>query len=71
MAKNRSVSVLFSASFVAFLALPVALTTYVGSQRASIALPNYHASESGPNWTVTPVSDRKAQAVRQFKTTQI
>ena len=68
---NRSFSVLFGVASAACLALPIALTTYVGSQRASINLPSYHASESGPNWAVTPVSEHTAQAVREFKTSQI
>lgn len=71
MQKNRSISVLLSAGFVALIALPVALTTYVGGQRATVDLPNYHATHSGPEGTVTPVSERKAQAVREFKTTQV
>lgn len=68
---NRSFSVLFGVCSAAFLALPIALTTYVGNQRAPIDLPSYHGSESGPSWAVTPVSEHKAQAVREFKTTQV
>lgn len=68
---NRSFSVLFGVCGAAFLALPIALTTYVGSQRAPIDFPTYHGAESGPSWAVTPVSERKALAVRTFKTAQI
>jgi len=68
---NRSFSVLFGAVSAACLALPIALTTYVDSQRAPINLPRFPSSDSGPNWVVTPISDHTAQAVRAFKTTQI
>ncbi len=68
---NRSFSLLFGVASATCLALPIALTTYVDSQRASINLPSFHSSDSGPNWVVTPVSDHTAQAVREFKTTQI
>ncbi len=71
MSHNRSFSVLFGVTRAAFLALPIALTSYVGSQRAEVDLPVFHTSPSGPDGSVTPISDRKAEAVREFKTTQI
>lgn len=71
MSHNRSFSVLFGVTSAACLALPIALTSYVGSLRASVELPAIHALYSGPEWTVNPISDRKAQAVHEFKTTQI
>ena len=68
---NRSFSVLFGVGSAAFLALPIALTSYVGNQRSAIELPNFHTSASAPDYGVTPISEHKAQAVHQFKTTQI
>ena len=70
MSHNRSFSVLFGVTSAAFLALPIALTTYVGSHRAAIDLPRFHSSHSGPEWSVNPISEIKAKAVRDFKTTQ-
>jgi len=71
MSHNRSFSVLFGVTSAACLALPIALTSYVGSLRASVELPSVQASPSGPDWAVNPISDRKARAVHEFKTTQI
>jgi hypothetical protein len=71
MSKHRPLSVVIGVGSAAFLALPIALTSYVGSHAPRVEFPTFHASESGPNWTVTPISDRKAKAVRDFKTTQI
>ena len=70
MSHNRSFSVLFGVTSMAFLAMPIALTSYVGAHRTEIDMPVFHASHSGPDWSVNPISDRKAQAVRVFKTTQ-
>jgi hypothetical protein len=71
MLHNRSFPVLYGVGSAAVLALPILLSPYVSRQRSSIELPSYHASDSGPNWVVAPVSNRTAQAVRDFKTTQI
>ena len=71
MSHNRSFSVLFGVTSAACLALPIALTTYVGAHRAEVELPSFHNSHSGPDWSVAPVSDRKAKAVHEFKTTQV
>ena len=71
MSHNRSFSVLFGVISAACLALPIALTSYVGSLRAAVELPSVQASPSSPDWAVTPISDRKARAVQEFKTTQI
>jgi len=71
MAQDRSLSVLLSAAGAAFLILPIALTSYIGSHRTRIDMPAIHTTHSGPEWSVSPISDRKAQAVHTFKTTQI
>jgi hypothetical protein len=71
MSQNRPMSVLLTLGSAAFLILPIALTTYAGSQRAVIQLPNFHTSVAGADYGVTPISERKAQAVHEFKTTQI
>jgi len=71
MTKDRSMSVLLSVTGSAFLILPIVLTSYVGSHRAQLDLPAIHTTHSGPEWSVSPISDRKAEAVHTFKTTQI
>ncbi len=71
MSQNRSFSVLFGVTSAAFLALPIALTTYVGAHRTEVELPSFHSAHSGPEWSVNPISDRKAKAVHAFKTSQI
>ena len=71
MSHHRSLSVLIGVTSAACLALPIALTSYVGSLRAAVELPTFHASHSGPEWAVNPITDRKAKAVQEFKTTQI
>jgi len=71
MTQDRSLSFLLSAAGATFLILPIALTSYVGSHRTQIELPAIHTTHSGPEWSVSPVSDRTAQAVHTFKTTQI
>jgi len=71
MSHNRSFSVLFGVTSAAFLALPIALTSYVGAHRTEVELPSIQSSHSGPDWSVNPISDRKAKAVQEFKTTQI
>ena len=70
MKHSRSLAVLAVGS-AAFLVLPIILTSYVGSNRASIELPVIHYPEPLPEWAVTPISDRKAQAVHDFKTAQV
>jgi len=71
MTQDRSLSVLLSVTGAVFLILPFALTSYFGSQRVQVDIPAIHTSHSGPEWEVSPISDRKAQAVVSFKTTQI
>ena len=71
MKQNRSLSVLIGVGSAAFLALPIALTSYVGNHGSSVNLPTFHATHSGPDGLVTPISDQKAKAVREFKTTQV
>jgi len=68
---NRSFSVLFGVGSAAFLALPIALTTYVGTQRTAVEQPSFHSSAYAPDYGVTPISERKALAVHEFKTAQI
>lgn len=70
MTQSRTLSMLIGVGGAAFLALPIALTSYVGTHSSSVNLPIFHASHSGPDWAVTPISDQKAKAVREFKTTQ-
>jgi len=71
MTQERSLSVLLFVTGAAFLILPIALTSYVGSHRARIDIPAIHTTHSGPDWAVSPISDRKAHAIITFRTAQI
>jgi len=70
MKHNRSLSIFIGVGGAAFLALPIALTSYV-SNRCAVIFPTIQASYSGPDWIVSPISDQKGKAIRQFKTTQV
>lgn len=71
MQQSRALSVICTLGTVAFLALPLAVTNYLGNHGASVNLPSFHATHSGPDWAVTPTSGQKVEAVRQVRTSQI
>lgn len=71
MKHNLFRSILIGVGSAAFLALPVALTSSLGNHASPVTLPIFHASHSGPDGAVDPISDRKAEAVRRFKTAQV
>lgn len=70
MQHRRSLSVLVGVGSAAFLALPIALTSYIGAQRSAIEFPAFHSAVHSVEHSATPISDQKVKAVRTFKIQQ-
>jgi hypothetical protein len=71
MKSLRSIPVVLTAGLGVFLVFPVAMASYAASHSVSVALPSFHSQVEGQNVTLTPISEKKAQAIHAFKLTQI
>lgn len=70
MDHRRSLSVVTTIAAAACVGLPIALTSYIGGHMAHIVFPSLQSSGSTPEFTATPITERKAKAVQQFKLMQ-
>ena len=71
MKSLRSIPVVLTAGLGVFLIFPVAMASYAASHAVPVSLPSFHSQVEGQTVALTPISFQKAQAVRDFKLTQI
>jgi len=67
----RSTPVLLTAAIGAFMVVPIVVAANISNRTLPVTLPTFHSQTDGQSVQLTPISTRKAQAVRDFKLAQI